>query len=189
MKKMLVWAERKIQSSYALPIFSLLMFIEAFLFMPVNTLMMLYGIARPKSSFMLALLATASSVLGAAAAYGIGLLLWDIGLQHILFWLISPERFQECSATYHNHEIFSVFTISFLPIPFKIITLTAGFCKLPFLPFIISIAIARTLRFFGLATALYFFGEKIQQFVDRYFYGIVTLIVISLLGLIWYLYR
>lgn len=189
MKKLLAWAEHKVKSPYALPIFSFLVFIEAFLFMPVNTLMMIYGITRPKSSFDLAALATISSVLGAAAAYGLGLLLWNIGLQHILYWLMSPERFQECAATYHHREILSVFTVSFLPLPFKIITLTAGFCQLPFLPFILSIAVARTLRFFGLATALYLWGPKIQQLVDRYFYVIVALIAASLVGLIWFLYR
>lgn len=189
MNKLLVWAERKVKSPYALPIFSFLVFIEAFLFMPVSTLFILYGISRPKSSFALAALATICSVLGATAAYFLGLFLWNIGLQHILYMLISPERFQECAATYHNQEILSVFTVSFLPIPFKIITLTAGFCKLPFLPFILSIAIARALRFCGLATALYFFGEKLNHFVDRYFYIIVALVVASLLGFIWFLYR
>jgi membrane protein YqaA with SNARE-associated domain len=191
MKKLLVWAERKVTSPYALPIFSLLVFIEPFFFMPVTELYILYGIMRPKNAFNLAAIATISSILGAMVAYGIGLLLWNVGLQNALYWLISPERFQECATTYRCCAVSAVFWGSFIPfIPFKAFTLTAGFCQLPLMPFILSVAAARALRFFGLATALYFFGDKIQHIVDRYFYIIVTLMVAaSLLGLIWFLYH
>lgn len=190
MKKLLAWAERKVQSPYALPIFSFLVFIEAFFFMPVTELYILYGITRPKNAFNLAALATICSIFGAVVAYGIGLLLWNVGLQHALYWLISPERLQECTTTYRCCAVSTVFWGSFLPLPFKAITLTAGFCQLPLMTFILSVAAARALRFFGLATALYFFGDTIQHCVDRYLYIIITLIVAaSLLGLIWFLYH
>lgn len=191
MKKLLAWAERRVQSPYAWPIFSFLVFIEAFFFMPVINVMILYGISRPKQLLRLGILSTIFSILGAATAYGMGLLLWHIGFQNILFWLISPEKFQACAATYRCCEVGSVFLGSFAPfLPFKAITLTAGFCQLPFLPYIVSIAAGRAVRNIVLTTTLYYFGSEIQRLIDRYLYFIIAFEVIFIaIGLTWLLYK
>lgn len=186
MNKLYSWAQKKVQSKYALSIFAILTFIESFWFMPTTTLYLLYGVAKPKKSFLFATIAVIASILGAIAAYGLGSWLCELG---VAYWFLSPEKFKELGQLYAKNAVWAVFSGSLLPLPLKIVTLTAGFFKIPFFKYILSIAAGRALRFYLLAGALYLFGEQVQKFLEKYFYYFLALAVIFLIIVFFYLYR
>lgn len=189
MNKVYDWARAKVQSPYATVIFGLLNFIEAFFLMPVNTILVIFGLERPRRVFFYAGLALGASILGSLFAYSLGALACHFGVAHVLNWFISPDRLQEFAQAYRQHEALAVFTAAVLPVPLKVITLTAGFFKLPMLTFIVSIAAARFVRFFGLATALYLWGDKVRDIIERHFYFFAALVVAVIALILWFLHR
>jgi membrane protein YqaA with SNARE-associated domain len=174
MKRLYQWAVNHVHSPYAPYTFAGLVFIEAFFFMPVGTLLLVYCTQKPEKSFFYALLATAASVAGALVAYILGAALWDTVGQQLVNLFVSPATFTWLTNFYQTHHISAVLLVSFLPIPYKLITLTAGFCKLPLGSFLVCTFIARFARFFTLALALHFWGSRIREIIDHYFYYLVA---------------
>ncbi len=64
--------------------------------------------------------------------------------------------------------------IALTPMPYKILTFSAGFMRMPVVPFILFSMAARGLRFFAIAGAIYIWGEKVQYYLDKYFYWVVA---------------
>jgi len=53
------------------------------------------------------------------------------------------------------------------PIPYKIVSIATGFAGFPFVTFVAMSAITRSVRYFGEAGLLYFFGDPIRDFIEK----------------------
>jgi membrane protein YqaA with SNARE-associated domain len=148
---------------------ALIFLLEMFLFLPMDALLMLFCMHNPQRRFIYALVATLSSLVIGLIGYGIGYLLWDSVGNFVTTHLISEDFFNRLVAHYNAHEHLAVFIGSFLPIPFKAITISAGFCQLSLSGYIISLFFARALRFFLIAEMMQRWGTQIKSFVDRHF--------------------
>lgn len=170
LKKTYDWLESKIDSPYASFLLGFLFYLEAFLlFIPVDPMLIVYCIERRKKAFYYATIATLSSVLGGITGYLIGYTLWEsMGLPLIRFF-ISAERFHWLRTMYQNHATLSVLVAGFTPIPYKIAALSAGYCKLPIVPFIFYSLLARGARFYLYAVTISIWGHQMKQYIDRYF--------------------
>lgn len=167
----------KTQSAYADLWLALLFFIEAIFFIPVDPLLMIYCIENKKKSLHYAFIATISSVAGGLFAYLIGAFLWgSIGTSLVNLFL-SEAAFSKAVNTYGQYQVWAVLVAGFTPLPYKAITLSAGFCRLPILPFIICSIISRGARFFLVASLLRIWGTQVRHFIDRYFNQLVLLFV------------
>ena len=80
-----------------------------------------------------------------------------------------------------KYGVWIVFLAGFTPIPYKLVTVSAGMLSMTFWPFVIASSIGRGMRFFLVAGILYFGGEKmehkIRQYVDVLGWLVVGLIV------------
>ena len=168
-----------------------LFFLEAIFFLPVDPLLLLYCFGRPKKSFLFALSATIGSVLGGIGGYFLGYWLFSWmgrAIIHNAFLnaLVSSQTIEYLMNQYHQHANWAVLAAGFTPIPYKAATLSAGFCSIPLLPFVICSAISRGARFLLYAITIYFGGEQIKKHIAHY----VTLavIVISLIVIGVYLF-
>ena len=176
------WMGSKVNTPYAKVWLCALFFIESsFFVIPVDPLLILYCVEDRKKSLYFAALATVSSVLGGIFGYCIGMFLWESLGTTLVNWFISQETFHNVVTKYKLYQHWAVLLGGFTPIPYKAVTISAGFCKLPILPFIFYSFIARGARFYLVAGAIYAWGEKIKKFIDDYFNYLViafTLIVI-----------
>lgn len=176
------WMGSKAHSRHGLVWLFALFFIEASVFIvPVDPLLILFCVEHRKKSFFFASLATTASVLGGIAGYMIGYLLWDTIGAKLVDLLISQATFQKVVHRYHVYQAWAVLIGAFSPIPYKAVTISAGFCKLPLIPFIIYSIIGRGARFFMVAGAIYIWGAHIKLFIDKYFNYLViafTLILV-----------
>jgi membrane protein YqaA with SNARE-associated domain len=139
----------------------------------MDGLLMLFCMHNPKRRFLYAFVATMASVFMGLIGYGVGYLLWDTIGPFITAHLISPDFFGRMIEHYHAYETSAVFVGSFLPIPFKAITLSAGFCQLSLSSFLTTVFLARGLRFFLLAEMMQRWGDPIKAFIDRHFNRLV----------------
>jgi len=190
LKRIYDWMGTKVHSPYATPFLSFIFFIEAIFFIPVDPILALYCIEQREKSFWYATIATISSVVGGMAAYLIGFTLWQtVGPQIIhsqtVNYVLSPETFAYLCEQYQIYAHWAVLILGFSPLPYKAATLSAGFCSISFLPFVLFSVIARGARFFLVALVLNTWGVQIKKYIDRYFYLLVVLFLVIIVALIW----
>lgn len=74
----------------------------------------------------------------------------------------------------------------FTPIPYKVFTITAGVFEMNVAAFLIASAIGRGARFFLISALIgltyHLYGDKLPQFIDRYFNWLAIAFVILLVG-------
>ncbi|MBN1435803.1 MAG: DedA family protein [Sedimentisphaerales bacterium] len=90
--------------------------------------------------------------------------------------------FTKVGALYDTHDWKIVAIAGFTPLPYKVITITAGVFHINFLIFCIASALSRSARFFIVAGLFARFGPKIKPFIDKYFNWLCLLFVILLVG-------
>lgn len=185
MKAFYNWIGKHINAPYGTFIFCLLTFIEGFFIIPVSTLLAFYCLENRKKSFLYGTAATISSGFGALAGYFIGFLIWKGIGTNILNFFISPEKFNYAVEQYKTYQAWAVFLTAFTPVPFKALTITAGFCQLPIIPFLIFTLLARGIRFYFIAIGIYIWGEQVNYYFKKYFYYIVIFAIGFLILLIW----
>lgn len=170
------WMGSKADSPYALIwIFVLFLAESCIFFIPVDPLLILFCIQENKKSFFYASIATVASVIGGLFGYMIGFLAWESIGPKLIGLLFSRQTFTNLVAQYKLHENLAVLIAGFTPVPYKAVTISAGFCKLPIIPFIIASFVARGARFFLIAGLIRFWGPAIKVFIDRYFDKLVIL--------------
>lgn len=174
------WADTK----YGVPALAIVSFAESSFFpVPPDPLLMALSLGKPKRSFWYALVCSVMSVLGGVFGYLIGWALWELVSGFFLTYVFSPEAFDYVGVQYKQNAFLAILGAAITPIPFKVFTVTAGVFHINFFYFILASAIGRSARFFIEAGLIYVFGDKIRNFIDKYFNLLLTLFfVLILLG-------
>ena len=92
------------------------------------------------------------------------------------------KPFSKVGALYEAYDWKIVATAGFTPLPYKVITITAGVFRINFLIFVIASALSRSARFFLVAGLFGKYGEAIKPFVDKYFNWLCVLFLLLLVG-------
>ena len=169
LKKMYDKLGGQVNKRYATPLLAVLFFIEAIFFVPVDPLLILFCLENRKKAIWFATVATIASVLGGILGYFIGFKFWDIFGKKLISFITTEQTFNHIKDQYAIYEVWAVLIAGFTPLPYKAVTLTAGFCKLPLIPFIFCSFIARGARFFAVAIVIKIWGTSIKKFIDKYF--------------------
>jgi membrane protein YqaA with SNARE-associated domain len=168
----LSWANHP-WGSLALAVFA---FLDSFVFpIPPLFLQVALSLERPKRSFWYALVDTVPSIIGAAAGYWIGFALWgSVGVR------IVGELSEANREMLKNNQFGVTLLYSFIPLPFKFITLGSGFLKLNLLTLLIASTLGRSARFFGLGVICYVYGPRARGFIERHFNGVCLAIGVAI---------
>lgn len=156
-------------------------FIESSVFpIPPDVMLIPMVLAERAKAWWFAFVATVTSVAGGIAGYAIGYFLYDTIGQPILDLYGYSEKFQYFSAQYNNMGAWIVLFAGITPFPYKVITIASGVTHLDFMTFMVASIVARGIRFFAVASLLYWFGPPIKDFIERRF-GLVTIAFFVLL--------
>jgi membrane protein YqaA with SNARE-associated domain len=140
----------------------------------------------PSELIFFPLFAAAGSVLGC-------LLLYTIvrrGGQAVLRKRFRAEHLERVERTYARFGFLALAVPALLPppMPFKIFVATAGALEYPRWRFIVTVMIARSLRYYIEGTLAVFYGKTVLDFIKRYGFTILAVVIgVCLLGLILYL--
>src|SRR3989338_4700205 len=127
-----------------------------------------------------ALTATVGSVLGGIFGYLIGWGFYEAVGEGIVKFYNLENLMSSVGAQYADNAFWVVFTAAFTPIPYKLITISAGLFKISIWTLIFASLLGRGARFFIIAGLLRVFGEKISEAIDKYF-GILSFVFTTLL--------
>lgn len=170
------WAIRRTESSRSPLWIGLLFFLELVLFIPLDAILLFFCLQNRSKIFYYATIATIASTISGLSGYLAGHLLWDLIGPFVLDHWISPASFKQFANHYQAYENWAIFVGSLLPFPLKLLSLSAGVFHLGLAPFLGCLFLARGLRFFLVGFTVYFWGEKVKNFVDRHFNSLLLLI-------------
>ncbi|MCE5184571.1 MAG: hypothetical protein LLF76_00400 [Planctomycetaceae bacterium] len=92
------------------------------------------------------------------------------------------EPFTKVGSLYSKYDWIIVAIAGFTPLPYKVITITAGVFRINFLVFIIASVLSRSARFFLVAGLFGWKGEQIRPFIEKYFNWFSLAFVALLIG-------
>ena len=157
-------------------------FIDSSVFpIPPLFLQVAMSLERPRRSWWYAFVDTVASVAGAVLGYYIGYFLWDaVGVR------IVGDGFTDERRRLLQDNAFGVTLVySFIPLPYKIITIGSGLLHLNLAVLLVASTIGRSMRFFGLGALCFFLGPRAKVFIEKHFnvvcLGIGLLVAVVLL--------
>ena len=168
---------------HALWALALVSFIESSFFpIPPDILMIPMILAAPSRAWLVALVATVSSVLGGLFGYFIGAVLFETVGQWIFDVYGKEDAVEAFNQRFNEWGAWAVLIAGVTPFPYKVITIMSGWTGLSIPVFIVASILARGLRFFVLAALLWKFGAPIRTFIEKYLGLLFTACVILLFG-------
>jgi membrane protein YqaA with SNARE-associated domain len=180
-KRLYHWVLSWAESPYAVWALFLIAVAESSFFpVPPDVLLIALALARPLSSFRYSAICTLGSVVGATGGYIIGYAFWQAVGTYFFRYVpgFTPEMFAHVCRAYEANSYFIVFTAAFTPIPYKVITITAGVSQISFVPFLLVSIMGRGLRFFLVGGLIRLFGAPVKVFIEKYFNLLTILFVV-----------
>ena len=177
----LTWAHHPL-GTWALAFFA---FVDSSIFpVPPLFLQVALSLERPKRSWWYATVDLVGSILGAVVGFLIGSLLYDtIGRWVIHTWGYE-EQFKQFGGWISEHGFWFTLAYSFVPFPYKVITIGTGFFGGSIATLLVASSIGRALRFYALAAVCYWGGSRAKDYIDRHFnkmmVGVALLVTIVL---------
>ena len=131
-----------------------------------------------------------ASIAGGIMGYIIGHWLWFSGdhYSELALWCFrvipgfDPEKFELAQKWYENYDFWIVFAAGFTPLPYKVITISAGAFDINFTMFMIASIVSRSARFYLVAGLFGRFGPTIKPFIDKYFNWLCLAFMVMLIG-------
>ena len=177
LRRLYAWVLHWADTPYGTPALATMSFAESSFFpIPPDVLLVALCLGDRTRAFRFAFWCSVASVLGGLAGYGIGAFFWDIEAVQSFFYhyVFSEKTFADVTKLYEDWNFWIVFIAAFTPIPYKVITITAGVCGIGLPMFIVASVIGRSARFYLVAWALWRFGEPASRMLDKHLGWITT---------------
>ncbi len=183
LKRLYDWTMEKAASKNSRTWLAAVSFAESSFFpIPPDLLMVPMVLADRRNAWRIAALCTIASVVGGIAGYMIGYFLYEtIGRWVIDFYHLS-DRFDALRHTFVEYGAEILIIKGMTPIPYKLLTITAGVAKLDLWVFIGASIISRAMRFYLVAALLYWFGAPIREFIEKRLTLVTSVFAVALIG-------
>lgn len=177
------WTMEKAAHPKAVAWLAFFSFVESSFFpIPPHPLLGLMCLAEPKKAIRFALVATVSSVLGGLFGYAIGYFLYEAVGASLIGLLGLTESFPVAACYIREQGAMAVFFAAGTPVPFKLMTITAGFIEMNLITFTLAAIAGRALIFMAVGVLFQIFGAPIKQVIDRYLGWVTTAFVVLVVG-------
>ena len=153
---------------YAIWLLGAVSFAESSFFpVPPDVMLIPMSLARPSRAFHYATICTITSVAGGVVGYLIGALLYDsVGAWVIELYGLS-HKVETFRKSYREYGAWIILIKGLTPIPYKVVTITAGFANYNIWLFILFSIITRGARFFVFAFVMYRYGAKAREIIEK----------------------
>lgn len=190
------WVEALAEKPYAIPALVTLAVCESIFFpIPVDVLLIAMCVGAYRRSLRFAMLTTVGSVAGGLVGYALGYWAWYTpvaggltvysGLAQFFFDVVpgfTVDAFERVQVLYDQYNFIAVFIAGFTPLPYKVVTISAGVFEINLATFFVASLFSRAARFFLVAGLFFFFGAPIKAFIDKYLEWLSVAFVILLIG-------
>lgn len=182
LRKLYDWVFSLARHRHASRSLAVVSFAESSFFpIPPDVMLAPMVLAKPERAYFYATVCTIASVLGGLLGYAIGMFLEPVGMA-ILSSLGKAETFEASKALFQEHGAWVILIKGLTPIPYKLITISAGIFQFSLILFIVLSVITRAARFFLVAFVLKRWGPPMLKVVERRLALFTILGVIVLVG-------
>ncbi len=144
-------------------------FLESSMFpIPPHPLLGLMCLAEPRKAVRFAVITTLASVAGGLVGYAIGHYAFHAFGTPLLAALGLAKSFPRMACMLRENAFWIIIFKGMTPIPFKLVTITAGFIAVPIAPFLLASVISRGTVFMSVGVLFRLFGAPIKAWIDRY---------------------
>jgi membrane protein YqaA with SNARE-associated domain len=154
---------------------------SSFFPLPPDLLLVPMILAQPKRAWRYAAICTVASVVGGIVGYAIGYFLLESVGRPILHFYGVMQQYHELKALFDEWGVWIILIKGMTPIPYKLVTITAGALNFALIPFILASMVSRSMRFFLVAALLWKFGEPVRHFIEKRL-ELVTTAALALVG-------
>ena len=182
LRKLYDWVFSLARHRHASRSLAVVSFAESSFFpIPPDVMLAPMVLAKPERAYFYATVCTIASVLGGLLGYAIGMFLEPVGMA-ILSSLGKADTFEASKALFQEHGAWVILIKGLTPIPYKLITISAGIFQFSLILFIALSVITRAARFFLVAFVLKRWGPPMLKVVERRLALFTILGVIVLVG-------
>jgi membrane protein YqaA with SNARE-associated domain len=158
-------------------------FMEASFFpIPPHPLLGLMCLARPERAIRFGLICTLASVTGGLLGYAIGHFVYEAVGQQILHALGLTAKFPVAACYLRQYGAEIILIKGATPIPFKLITITAGFVGLSLVTFLWASILSRGFQFLLVGVLFWKFGATIKPWIEKYLAPLTALFLVLIVG-------
>ncbi len=183
LRKLYDWTMEKAAHRHAEWWLAAFAFVEASFFpIPPHPLLGLMCLAEPKKAIRFALVATLASVAGGLLGYAIGALLYDTVGRQLLDLLHLTASFPPAACYLRAYGAEIIMIKGATPIPFKLLTITAGFIGMNLVTFVLASIVSRSISFMIVGVLFRLFGAPIKRFIDKYLGWVTVGFVVLVVG-------
>jgi membrane protein YqaA with SNARE-associated domain len=184
-RKLYDWVLGWADTRHGVTALAVLSFAESSFFpIPPDVLLVALCLGNRAKWLRFALVCSVASILGGLVGYGIGWGFWQSLDQYFFTYVpgFSPEKFEAVKGIYEDWNFWIVFVAAFTPLPYKVITITAGVMAINLPMFFIATVVGRSARFFLVSALLARYGEPVREFIDRKFNLVTITFAVLLVG-------
>lgn len=177
------WTMEKASHPYAQGWLAFFCFVEASFFpIPPHPLLGLMCLAEPKKALRFGVIATLASVAGGVFGYFIGAVLFESVGRWLLGAIGLAESFPTAACYLKEYDWEAIIIAGSTPVPFKLLTISAGFVGMSLVTFVFASLIGRGMIFFTVGVLFRVFGAPIKTFIDKYLGLVTTVFVLLVIG-------
>ena len=181
-RKLYEWVMRLAGSRQAPAALAVISFAESSFFpIPPDVMLGPMVLARREKAFLYAGICTVASVLGGMLGYAIGVYLEPVG-QAILRLFGHPEGQAEFQRWFDQWGLWVILIKGATPIPYKLVTITAGLARFDLFTFVWASMLTRGFRFFAVAAVLKYYGPAMLKEFERRLNLYAILLIVLLVG-------
>jgi membrane protein YqaA with SNARE-associated domain len=158
-------------------------FVESSFFpIPPHPMLGLMCLAEPKKAVRFAIICTVASVIGGLFGYAIGYFAFQAVGAQILSALGMTESFPKAACYLRESGWWIILVKGATPIPFKLLTITAGVVAMPLLAFTLASIVSRGFQFLLVGVLFRVFGAPIKAFIDKYLAWVSAGFIVVVVG-------
>lgn len=158
-------------------------FVESSFFpVPPHPLLGLMCLAQPKRALRYGAICTIGSVLGGLLGYAIGYFVYDAFGQQLLQWLHLADKFPSAACYLREYGAQLIIVKGATPIPFKLVTITAGFIHMNLFTFVWASIVSRGFQFMLVGLLFRLFGAWAKAFIEKYLGLLSIAFVVLVIG-------
>jgi membrane protein YqaA with SNARE-associated domain len=183
LRRLYEWTMEKAAHPHAQWWLAAFCFMEASFFpVPPHPLLGLMCLAEPKKALRFAVIATLSSVAGGLLGYAIGHFAYEAFGTALLRALGLEDSFPTAVCYLREYGFWLFVAKGATPIPFKLLTITAGFMAMPLGAFLLGSLVSRSISFMIVGVLFRLFGAPIKAVIDRHLGKVTALFVVLVIA-------
>ena len=181
------WWRRIVESPHTQWMFFVASFLETLILpIPIEAILAPYMLCRRDRIWRTATVVLGGCLVAALAGYAFGYFLFDSVGQWFLQTMQYEQQFESFRQRFEEQGFWAIVLVGVVPIPFQLAILAAGISGYSVPLFLLGAAIARGMRYYGMALLLWVFGDAVARFWRRLPHStVVAAGIVGVIAVIW----